>query len=130
METTYSQNFSPKKGSLTIVIPDDEPSVTGNSVTSNEPHCPDCGSNEIMSKGVAWLCKSCGRWFNKNKRLTVKLSEKSPRPPCPECGSEEVYSKGKLYWACQNCRKCIPKHRQNAVRKTGSQNTPQCGENE
>lgn len=34
----------------------------------NRPPCPECGSKEIISKGISWLCKSCGRWFLKKRR--------------------------------------------------------------
>lgn len=34
----------------------------------NRPKCIECGSKEVISKGVMWLCKSCGRWFTKKVR--------------------------------------------------------------
>lgn len=32
------------------------------------PNCPDCQSSEIVSNGLRWQCKSCGRQFSKNPR--------------------------------------------------------------
>ena len=32
------------------------------------PPCPSCGSNKIVSSGVNWLCRSCGRAYRKNPR--------------------------------------------------------------
>jgi len=37
----------------------------------NKPVCPECGSKNIISKGVSWLCKDCGRWFKKKRRDRV-----------------------------------------------------------
>lgn len=34
----------------------------------NRPECIECGSENVISKGVSWLCKDCGRWFLKKKR--------------------------------------------------------------
>lgn len=34
----------------------------------NRPNCPECGSYEIVSKGMSWYCKKCGRWFIKKRR--------------------------------------------------------------
>lgn len=35
---------------------------------TDRPICPECSSNEIISKGTSWYCKACGRWFLKKKR--------------------------------------------------------------
>lgn len=34
----------------------------------NRPKCVECGSDKVISKGVSWLCKTCGRWFVKKRR--------------------------------------------------------------
>src|SRR5271157_1347796 len=34
----------------------------------SRPPCPECGSNDILSKGLEWNCKSCGRRWLKNPR--------------------------------------------------------------
>jgi hypothetical protein len=34
----------------------------------NKPLCVECGSNEVISKGMSWYCKACGRWFLKIRR--------------------------------------------------------------
>lgn len=35
----------------------------------DRPNCPECGSDKIISKGMSWYCKTCGRWFIKKRRL-------------------------------------------------------------
>jgi len=35
---------------------------------SERPICVECGSGKVISKGVSWLCKDCGRWFTKKPR--------------------------------------------------------------
>ena len=32
------------------------------------PNCPSCNSNKIVSVGINWLCKSCGRQYRKNRK--------------------------------------------------------------
>jgi len=32
------------------------------------PKCIECGSKQVISKGVSWYCKACGRWFIKVRR--------------------------------------------------------------
>ncbi len=32
------------------------------------PPCPECESTKIVSVGVNWLCKDCGRQYRKNRR--------------------------------------------------------------
>lgn len=34
----------------------------------DRPKCIECESKHVISKGVSWLCKDCGRWFLKVKR--------------------------------------------------------------
>ena len=34
----------------------------------NKPLCIECGSKEVISKGISWYCKACGRWFLKKLR--------------------------------------------------------------
>lgn len=35
---------------------------------SEKPLCVECGSKEVISKGISWYCKACGRWFLKKLR--------------------------------------------------------------
>lgn len=30
--------------------------------------CPDCSGKNIISKGIEWYCKDCGRWWLKKYR--------------------------------------------------------------
>lgn len=32
---------------------------------ADRPNCPKCGSNKLVSNGINWYCKSCGRQTNK-----------------------------------------------------------------
>ena len=34
----------------------------------NRPNCPSCNSNKIVSVGINWLCKSCGRQYRKQRK--------------------------------------------------------------
>ena len=38
--------------------------------TEFRPPCPECESTKIVSVGVNWLCKDCGRQYRKNRRQT------------------------------------------------------------
>ena len=38
------------------------------------PLCPQCGLNDILSKGLEWNCKSCGRRWLKNPRGKKNLA--------------------------------------------------------
>ena len=62
METFNFGCEVPKAGSFKIV--EEKP--------EERPPCPECGAIPI-SKGVYWLCKSCGRWFTKNRRNPIAL---------------------------------------------------------
>ena len=35
---------------------------------SEKPKCVECGSDKVISKGMSWYCKTCGRWFIKKRR--------------------------------------------------------------
>jgi len=37
--------------------------------------CPECGSTNIMSKGVDWLCKDCMRKYRKVYRCGTSLNK-------------------------------------------------------
>ena len=58
METLDFGSEVPKAGSFEII--EEKP--------EERPPCPECGSNIIISKGISWLCKDCGRWWLKIKR--------------------------------------------------------------
>jgi len=34
----------------------------------DRPLCVECGSSEVISKGISWYCKACGRWFLRKPR--------------------------------------------------------------
>ena len=36
--------------------------------TEIRPSCPECRSNKIVSVGINWLCKSCGRQYRKKRK--------------------------------------------------------------
>lgn len=42
----------------------------------DRPPCVECGSLRVISKGVMWLCKDCGRWFSKIHRGSFILRER------------------------------------------------------
>ena len=66
--------------------------------------CPQCESQNIGSHGTRWMCKSCGRQFNKvyNPRKLL------PAPPCPYCKSRMI-NEGSNY-ICTKCGKSRTKH--------------------
>ena len=33
---------------------------------ADRPKCPKCGSNKLISNGISWFCKSCGKQTRKN----------------------------------------------------------------
>lgn len=40
----------------------------GEQKIENRPLCPECGSSRVISKGMSWYCRKCGRWFVKKRR--------------------------------------------------------------
>ena len=43
----------------------------------DRPNCVECGSDKVISKGISWYCKACGRWFLKiyRRRETTNLKQ-------------------------------------------------------
>ncbi len=70
-----------------------------------EPHCPDCNSTKLVSRGMAWICKECGRYFVKEWRGKFRkdLSERPKR--CPHCGFNGFILANGLRWWCPSCKK-------------------------
>jgi hypothetical protein len=75
METAHHQNFGSKAKRPTIIIPEDEPIIKfvrkPTERGPKRPPCIECGSDEVISKGVQWLCKDCGMWFLKIRRAPL-----------------------------------------------------------
>ncbi len=72
------------------------------------PPCIECGSENPISNGNKWLCKRCGRQWNKRYHWFRKsahaphLPAFEDRPPCPDCGKIGPVSRGNA-WVCKEC---------------------------
>lgn len=95
-----SKNTTPERASLrveklVIATSDDFKAVVV---------CPRCEGKNIVSDGARWLCKDCGRQFNK-----IYIPKKLlPAPPCPYCKGRMI-NKGVDY-TCTECGKWMTKH--------------------
>ena len=76
------------------------------------PPCPECGSHEIISKGKAWICRICGRYFIKNPRGKKWKKDLIDRPEsCIHCGAKSIENGELIIWAngqrwwCVRCGK-------------------------
>ena len=91
------------------------------------PPCPECGLNDIMSQGVNWACKNCGRHFVKIFRQ--KTYEKPKNLKCPNCNSKHIKSKG-VDWHCLGCgRQWRKKYHPRKYDFSGRPPCPKCGSN-
>ena len=63
---------------------------------SEKPLCVECGSKQVISKGVSGYCKACGRWFLKNRRgdflrRVGEHAKKEWERICRENGYQPIY---------------------------------------
>ena len=77
--------------------------------------CPRCGATKehMVSHGMSWDCRICGRSFTKVN--CPKAGPKEGRPNCPHCGENYIISNGRSWW-CKNCSRQfvktpLPPHR-------------------
>jgi len=68
---------------------------------SARPACPECGGKDVISSFPQWVCKTCGKKFNKFFRgPTIVKGRDHIR--CPKCGEGNPQSCGNR-WRCKNC---------------------------
>lgn len=77
---------------------------------NQRPTCPGCGAPNPVSRGVVWLCKSCGRNFQKIWRGKTRQNLNRPKQ-CPHCGTaSEINGELRIWlnghrWWCRACGK-------------------------
>jgi ribosomal protein S27AE len=67
------------------------------------PPCPECGSTNMQSSGLRWVCKICGRQTLKQKKKRVLLRP-DHKQICPRCNSDKINSHG-YRWFCIDCKR-------------------------
>lgn len=97
-----------------------------------EPHCPECGSLEITSRGKAWTCNDCGRYFLKKLRGRWKKDLADRPKSCIHCGAKSVENGELIIWAngqrwwCIRCRKSWIKDKGKYSRRQDKGERPSC----
>ena len=96
-----------------------ESMVKGLSIERREerPPCPDCGASNPTSRGVSWVCKKCGRGYQKIIRGRARKDLPDRPKSCIYCGAKElengelvIWANGERWW-CRVCGKSWIKER-------------------
>lgn len=100
----------PKEKGRCFIIPEDPNYAEVKYSASQRPECPECTSGQVISRGLDWQCKNCGKYWVKNPRVRVKI--KTPAF-CPYCKSENDICSHGTRWICNapDCNKTWGKHR-------------------
>ena len=83
--------------------------LTGRRETER-PQCPDCGAPDPTSKGIAWVCKTCSRSWQKFTRGNFHKDLPNRPERCSYClstssnGKLVIWGNGNRWW-CTSCGK-------------------------